>query len=147
MIVDICVVWVVDRGADTGFCRGVNWKSKYFKYGIDVKFDVSLDWGVGYGVGDAVVRGNIDKVYSDVGDDGVEGFEWKVGVEVGSSYGKSCRWYCFWRCHKFFRGIKRVFNIRVGDSVGWDIGRVIGSGVIMEFDIELENGDNGGIKL
>ena len=43
--------------------------------------------------------------------------------------------------------IKNGFNIRVGDSVGWYIGRVIGSRVIIDVDNKLGSGDNGGVKL
>ena len=44
-----------------------------------MKFDGNLYWGVGAGVrsvlGAGVGRGIVDKVYSDVGDEGGEGFE------------------------------------------------------------------------
>ena len=150
MIFDGSVRWVVDRSDGTGFCRGVD--GKVNTSNVDLVWSLMAMYiGAGDGVGSVIVagvgRGIVDKVYSDVGDDSVEWFEWKVGVEVGSSYGKSCRWYCFWRCHKFFIGIKRVFNIRVVDSVGWYIGRVIGSGVIIYIGNEVGSGDNGGVKL
>ena len=45
------------------------------------------------------------------------------------------------------KGIKCGFNIRVCDSVGWDIGRVIGSGVIIYIGNEVGSGDNGGVKF
>ena len=40
-----------------------------------MKFDVSVDWVVGYGFWDGVVLGIFDELYSDVGVEGVEGFE------------------------------------------------------------------------
>ena len=58
-----------------------------------------------------------------------------VGGDIGSGDGRSIG-----------KGIKGGFNIRVGDSVGWDIVRVIGSGVIIDVDNELVSGDNGGVK-
>ena len=49
-----------------------------------MKFDGNVYWGVGAGVGRdvgaGVGRGIVDKVYSDVRDEGDEGFEWKTGL-------------------------------------------------------------------
>ena len=59
-----------------------------------------------------------------------------VGGDMFSWYGRSIG-----------KGIKCGFNIRVGDSVGWDIGRIIGYGVIIYVGNEVGSGENGGVKL
>ena len=80
MIVDGIVGLVVVICVGTGFCRGVDWKTKDAKYVFDVKFDGGVDWGVGVEVGRCVGAGVgigiVDEVDSDVSDEGAEGFEW-----------------------------------------------------------------------
>ena len=59
-----------------------------------------------------------------------------VGGYIGSGYVRSVG-----------KGIKPDFNIRVGGSVGWYIGRVIDSVVIIDVVNEVGISDNGGVKL
>ena len=122
----------------------------YVKCGFDLNFYGNVDWSVGDGVGREVGagfgRGIVDKVDSDVDDEVGEGLNYKLGLKLVMVIAGVVDDIVSWDSRSIGKVIKNWFNIRVVDSVGWDIERVIGSGDIIDVDKGVISGDNGKVK-
>ena len=122
----------------------------YVKCGFDLKFYCNVDWSVGDGVGREVGagfgRGIVDKVDSDVDDEVGEGLNYKLGLKLVMVIAGVVDDIVSWDSRSIGKVIKNWFNIRVVDSVDWDIERVIGSGDIIDVDKGVISGDNGKVK-